>query len=167
MTRILSACSVFLILISAPAFSGDAVDEHALPGIPVSIDDAETEALCGLLQGTVLSAQLEEDRLPAVSAAPSSLTGSGPAAFAAGAASARLAGCLYNSCPEPKSCGSWSAWYDCGGLDCAYDQLCASKGTEATIKLQERFRDCKIQNQTPCREYEHRSVRLHCGCGGQ
>lgn len=80
------------------------------------------------------------------------------------------------TCPDPKSCGGWSAFYDCG-TQCLYnracggcppigqDLTCVPDGTKGLYDYSEQFRTCILQNGHSCTEY-HRSAGyvISCGC---
>ena len=73
-------------------------------------------------------------------------------------------------CPEPKSCASWSTYYNCGtptcgpvrgcGEDCPDPRFCFGPGVR---QPRERFRVCFTQ-QGACTEYQRITVVVGCGC---
>jgi hypothetical protein len=76
------------------------------------------------------------------------------------------------TCPDPKSCASWSTWYDCGdpicrpvrgcGEDCDIDpRFCFGPGQR---QPRERFRVCFLSGGTQCIEYQRTNVVIGCGC---
>lgn len=74
-----------------------------------------------------------------------------------------------STCPDPKSCGSWSGYFDCEEPFCDLDPFCGAKvGQEeapATFQLRQQFRDCILLDGSPCREYSNLiAVRRRCGC---
>ena len=120
--------------------------------------DATVKAAAG-----IDPSQLSACALRALASSTSTPLGSPLIAFARVEAR-RQAACQGNTCPEPKSCGSWSSWYNCDAPFCGEDSLCSAKGTNATLQTQERFRACTLSGGGQCIEYEHQSIRLHCGC---
>lgn len=69
------------------------------------------------------------------------------------------------TCPSPKSCGSWSASYDCDDPFCGGDSFCDAKGAPAWLQPTEKFRACTLGNGSSCYEYTVPTTRrLHCGC---
>ncbi len=96
----------------------------------------------------------------------------------------RAASVVVTSCPDPKSCESWSAWYNVGGPTCQSGvagcgteicischcnqdtcQTCCHYGPgPATEQLQQSFRDCTLQSGQRCRETQQQTVELSCGC---
>lgn len=71
------------------------------------------------------------------------------------------------TCPSPKSCNSWSSYYFCGDPFCSWDIECegrTSPNGDASFRYQERFRDCFLQDGSPCREYQAGITRLFCNC---
>jgi len=69
--------------------------------------------------------------------------------------------CNGGTCPEPKSCGSWSGWYACDDEFCEEDPCVAGI---ATFQTMERFRSCTLADNSNCVEYEHYADMRHCGC---
>lgn len=87
------------------------------------------------------------------------------------------------TCPSPKSCGSWSSWYNIGSptcvsnvADCAVeicrpchcnidscDTCCTVRPRSGSFQTQESFRDCRLQNGSLCREKREQSVLMSCG----
>jgi hypothetical protein len=76
------------------------------------------------------------------------------------------------TCPEPKSCAGWSAWYNCGdpfcgvvrwcGEDCEPDpRFCFGPGLR---QPRERFRVCFSNTGTQCIEYQRSAIIVGCGC---
>jgi hypothetical protein len=66
-------------------------------------------------------------------------------------------------CPQPKSCGSWSSYFNCSAPFCEQDDP-GCGGGPATYQAKERFRACTLAGGTMCTEYESIAQRLHCGC---
>jgi len=70
---------------------------------------------------------------------------------------------MSNSCPDPKSCGGWSTYYNCDEPFCMEDETCYYGG-QGTYQLKERFRACILQDNSICNEYEWIGQRLSCHC---
>jgi hypothetical protein len=68
-----------------------------------------------------------------------------------------------NTCPDPKSCGSWSTYANCEAPFCMADETCVTTGI-ATYQLKERFRTCTLADSSTCTEWELVGVRLFCHC---
>lgn len=81
----------------------------------------------------------------------------------------------YTTCPNPKSCGSWSTYYACG-TTCVYnrdcggcgpihlDPDCVPDGTKGLRQFSEQFRTCTLQDGSTCTEYNLISSIVDCGC---
>ena len=72
-----------------------------------------------------------------------------------------------SSCPSPKSCGSWSSFYDCDAAFCGWDDFCITKtgSEEALVQPREQFRSCVLSDGSTCLEYSNTfTFRLHCNC---
>lgn len=72
-------------------------------------------------------------------------------------------GCMAaTTCPDPKSCGSWSTGFECN--ETCQSNLCAG-GAEGRFgrAFSNQFRDCTLLNGTTCREWALTSI-LFCGC---
>lgn len=73
------------------------------------------------------------------------------------------AGCMAaTTCPDPKSCGTWSTAFECN--ETCLSSLCAG-GAEGRLgrAWSNKFRDCTLLNGTACREWALTST-LFCGC---
>jgi hypothetical protein len=66
------------------------------------------------------------------------------------------------TCPDPKSCGSWSIPFECD--EQCLPQLCQG-GAEGVLGrgFSNSFRDCTLADQTPCREWQVTTFSF-CGC---
>jgi hypothetical protein len=71
--------------------------------------------------------------------------------------------CHENTCPDPKSCGSWSGYYSCEDPFCEDDPSCYYSDF-ATYQFMNRFRACVLQDNSSCIEYQIIANRLYCGC---
>lgn len=91
---------------------------------------------------------------------------------------------LVYTCPSPKSCAGWSAWYNLGAAYCeagvpgceiefcrpchctldGCEECCTARPGPGTKQKQEGFRDCTLQNGQRCREYRERTLVTACGC---
>jgi hypothetical protein len=106
----------------------------------------------------------------------SALPGGGEANVAVAAEA--VTGCHTNTtCPNPKSCGSWSGFYACG-TDChvnrgcggcgpvLQDPGCVPDGTLGLYEYDEQFRTCILQDGTRCTEYQEAAGPhlISCGC---
>lgn len=72
-------------------------------------------------------------------------------------------GCIAaTTCPDPKSCGSWSASFECA--EQCQAQLCQG-GAEGVLGrgFSNSFRDCTLLNGTACREWRVTTFSF-CGC---
>lgn len=81
----------------------------------------------------------------------------------------------YTTCPNPKSCGSWSTYTACG-TTCVYnrecggcgpihlDPDCVPDGTKGLRQFSEQFRACVLQDGSTCMEYNLISSIVDCGC---
>ena len=74
-----------------------------------------------------------------------------------------LSGCMApTTCPDPKSCGTWSTSFEC-------DETCLSSlcegGAEGRLGrgFSNSFRDCTEQDMTTCREWQQTTFTF-CGC---
>jgi hypothetical protein len=88
------------------------------------------------------------------------------AAILAFATSAAAAPCQGAPSCGTTACTAWSAYYDCDAPFCGGDSFCDSKGTDAVLQPTERYRACTLPDGSQCLEFQHRTRRLHCGCGG-
>lgn len=81
----------------------------------------------------------------------------------------------YTTCPDPKSCGSWSTYSACGtscvrNRECggcgplSQDPDCIPDGTKGLRQFSEAFRTCTLQNGSTCTEYTLISSIVDCGC---
>jgi hypothetical protein len=70
------------------------------------------------------------------------------------------------TCPNPKSCGSWSTWVACDSPYCDdADSFCLGKNIPlATYQPKEQFRACTLSNGSQCLEWVTASFRTRCGC---
>jgi hypothetical protein len=70
------------------------------------------------------------------------------------------------TCPDPKSCGSWSTWVACDSPYCDdADSFCLGKNIPlATWQPKEQFRACTLSNGSQCLEWVTASFRTRCGC---
>lgn len=88
------------------------------------------------------------------------------------------------TCPDPKSCGGWSAWYNIAPTSCTpsdpacdveicrpchctidrCDTCCTVRQRNNFNQTQESFRDCKLKNGNPCREKREQVVSTCGGC---
>jgi hypothetical protein len=74
--------------------------------------------------------------------------------------------------PEYGSCGSWSAFEDCGDPHCGPSTLCkicdewgqCTAAGPATKQSVERYRVCFNAQMQGCTEYQRASQTLYCGC---
>jgi hypothetical protein len=93
-----------------------------------------------------------------------SFAGTAPLSAAPAGATGLYDSChLYNVCPDPKSCGSWSTYYACGDPFCHEDPSC-TETNEATYQGKERFRACILQDSSVCFEYQEIAQQLFCEC---
>lgn len=87
------------------------------------------------------------------------------------------------TCPSPKSCGSWSTWYNIGAPTCVAnapgceieicrachcniddcDTCCTVRQRNGSYQTQESFRDCRLQNNSLCRERREQQIQSSCG----
>jgi hypothetical protein len=73
------------------------------------------------------------------------------------------AGCMApTTCPDPKSCGTWSTPFECAE-ECL-PQLCQG-GAEGVLGrgYSNSFRDCTLLDNSPCREWQLTTFSF-CGC---
>ncbi|HEV7508628.1 MAG TPA: hypothetical protein VGS07_27360 [Thermoanaerobaculia bacterium] len=69
------------------------------------------------------------------------------------------------TCPDPKSCASWTAFTACEDPFCDSHPSCDIKSNGiATVQLKERFRACTLSNGSQCIEWQTSSFVVHCGC---
>lgn len=72
-------------------------------------------------------------------------------------------GCMAaTTCPDPKSCKSWSVSFECA--ETCQASLCQG-GAEGRVGrgFSNSFRDCTLLNGDPCREWQLTTF-LFCGC---
>lgn len=72
-------------------------------------------------------------------------------------------GCMAaTTCPDPKSCGTWSTSFECN--ETCLTSLC-SGGAEGRVgrAFSNSFRDCTELDGSSCREWQLTST-LFCGC---
>lgn len=134
------------------------------------VGTAQAAAQAGLLaagcdsddwtQAAGQQASLADDTLLASFALPAEMA----RFLAVGGGEAAACNAAY-TCPSPKSCGSWSAPYDCDDPFCGGDSFCDAKGAPAWLQPTQKFRYCTLGNGSGCYEYSGLvSRRLHCGC---
>ena len=88
------------------------------------------------------------------------------------------------TCPDPKSCGSWSGWTNSGPPVCqaqtpgcgteicrpchcnqdSCDTCCNTRPGPGAQQPQQNFRDCILKNHQACREILEQTIPLGCGC---
>src|SRR5262245_40317474 len=72
-------------------------------------------------------------------------------------------GCMAaKTCPNPKSCGSWSTSFECSEM--CLSGVCQG-GAEGQLgrAFLNKFRDCTLLDGTACREWQLTSISF-CGC---
>jgi len=93
-------------------------------------------------------------------------------------ASSEVGSChAVTTCPDPKSCGSWSSYYTCGEVclaaiscnGCPHppdpEDPCEPNPQKGLRPVYEKFRSCILQNGSSCTEYSsYNGGIISCGC---
>jgi hypothetical protein len=66
------------------------------------------------------------------------------------------------TCPDPKSCGSWSTGFVCGTRCAPANRQCDFQ--QALITYVESFRSCVLQDNSMCTEYLVSGTVTSCQC---
>ena len=76
------------------------------------------------------------------------------------------------TCPTPKTCGTWSAYSDCGtvGTTCLFNESCGICGRGSCNnggyqRYRQRTRNCTLTGGVPCVEWQVGGY-LSCDCSG-